>query len=129
MRAAPIVLAFVLMAGTVTPAPAQRLDPRPWPTLGSASLQPVSVLPLFSSSGAVRPDSAGIKPTRWWEGGVVVGLITGVVFAGAGVALCSDSEMGHCSELRAGLFGFAVGGMLGFTVGAILGGQVPATTR
>ena len=128
MRISSILLAFALLAGAVTATPAQRLEPRHWPTLRNASPQPVGALPLFSSSRAVRPDSAGIKPTHWWEGGVVVGLVTGLVFAGAGVALCGESEMGHCSELRAGLFGFAVGGMLGFTVGSILGGQVPAPT-
>jgi hypothetical protein len=128
MRASPVLLACVLLAGAVTPSLGQRLEPRTWPTVRSASSQPARGLLPFSTSGTARPDSVVIKPTHWWEGGVTVGLITGLVFAGAGVALCSSSETGHCSEVRAGLIGFAVGGMLGFTVGAILGGQVPATT-
>jgi hypothetical protein len=59
---------------------------------------------------------------------VITGLVTGLVFAGAGVALASADESGHPHYVASALFGFAVGGMLGFTVGAMLGGQIPATT-
>lgn len=124
--AAPVLLAGALLVSAAAPASAQRVAPSRRPALRWAPPQPAGVRLFSPASAPSRPDSVVIPRTQWLAGGVLLGLMTGGLFAAAGVSLCEDSEMQHGSCLLPTLFMFSLGGMFGFTIGALIGGQISA---
>lgn len=118
---APAQFGFLLLITITTAASAQQgstriAGPGPSPVLGVAARGPLQQSFVLDS---VRRD---IRPTRWKEGALIGGLVTGLGLALVMDGLCS-SDTGNCGGALAG--GFLAGGLLGGIVGALIGGQFP----
>ena len=72
---------------------------------------------VSSDSGVVIPQ------TYWLEGGAVVGGLTAILGAVAGVGLCHYSDSGCYNPGLKAAGGFLIGAVLGFGPGALIGGQ------
>jgi hypothetical protein len=115
-------LGFLLFITITTAASAQQGStripgPGPSPVLGLMARGPLQQSFVLDS---VRRD---IRPTRWKEGALIGGLVTGLGLAPVMDGLCGSSDTGDCGGALTG--GFLAGGLLGGLVGALIGGQFP----